>query len=305
MRHRSAVAADGLSGDGAGILLPIPQLFFARTAREAGLSVPVGRAPRRRDRLFDATDTDARRTAEQAVTEACATEGLALLGWRPIPTDDTLLGAAAQRSAPYFAQAILAPAARPTAAPRPRAALPPGPATGGDRLPGGGRAALLRQLVVRHRRLQGAGHERRPVGLLSRPHRSGLRSAAGGVPLPLLDQHHTGLERAQPFRYLCHNGEINTLRGNEHRMAARGRLVPSTGLGPEDLFSPLLDRRTPTPASSTAPSSCSSTAAVTSAMPWPCSSPRRGKAAATCPARSATSSATTPAWPSRGTARRA
>ncbi len=31
-------------------------------------------------------------------------------------------------------------------------------------------------------------------------------------------------ERAQPFRYLCHNGEINTLRGNEHRMAARGRL---------------------------------------------------------------------------------
>src|SRR2546423_5818346 len=49
-------------------------------------------------------------------------------------------------------------------------------------------------------------------------------------------------ERAQPFRYLCHNGEINTLRGNEHRMAARGRLgTEDAGLGPEDLFAPLLD----------------------------------------------------------------
>src|SRR5207237_9051799 len=49
-------------------------------------------------------------------------------------------------------------------------------------------------------------------------------------------------ERAQPFRYLCHNGEINTLRGNEHRMAARGRLgTIEAGLGPEELFSPVLD----------------------------------------------------------------
>ena len=55
------------------------------------------------------------------------------------------------------------------------------------------RAPLLRQLVVRHRRLQGAGHERRPVGVLPRPGRLRLRRAAGGVPLPVLDQHHAGL----------------------------------------------------------------------------------------------------------------
>src|SRR2546423_3790594 len=47
-------------------------------------------------------------------------------------------------------------------------------------------------------------------------------------------------ERAQPFRYLCHNGEINTLRGNEHRMAARCRLsTEHVGLWPEELFAPL------------------------------------------------------------------
>src|SRR5437763_12985939 len=42
VRHRSAVAADGVSGVGAGILVPIPQAFFARAAGEAGLAVPAG-----------------------------------------------------------------------------------------------------------------------------------------------------------------------------------------------------------------------------------------------------------------------
>src|SRR3954462_10174920 len=42
VRHRSAVAADGVSGDGAGILVPIPQAFFARAAAESGLTVPAG-----------------------------------------------------------------------------------------------------------------------------------------------------------------------------------------------------------------------------------------------------------------------
>src|SRR5205809_150184 len=45
VRHRAAVAADGVSGDGAGILVPVPQKFFARVAREAGLAVPPPAAP--------------------------------------------------------------------------------------------------------------------------------------------------------------------------------------------------------------------------------------------------------------------
>ncbi|MFZ4515605.1 MAG: glutamate synthase-related protein [Acidimicrobiia bacterium] len=49
-------------------------------------------------------------------------------------------------------------------------------------------------------------------------------------------------ERAQPFRMLCHNGEINTLAGNEHRMNARGELgTVAVGLGPESLLHPILD----------------------------------------------------------------
>ena len=51
------------------------------------------------------------------------------------------------------------------------------------------------------------------------------------------------MERAQPFRLLCHNGEINTLQGNEHHMLARGVLgSEAAGLGPEDGLRPVLDR---------------------------------------------------------------
>ncbi len=49
-------------------------------------------------------------------------------------------------------------------------------------------------------------------------------------------------ERAQPFRLLCHNGEINTVEGNENRMVARGVLgTVAAGLGPEEQFRPLFD----------------------------------------------------------------
>ena len=91
-------------------------------------------------------------------------------------------------------------------------------------------------------------------------------------------------ERAQPFRYLCHNGEINTLRGNEHRMAARGRARHRRrpGSAPRSSSGRCSTRRTPTPASSTRRSSCWCGPAATSATPSRCSSPKRGRAAGSC-----------------------
>src|SRR3954465_4837003 len=72
VRHRGAIAAAGVSGDGAGILVPIPQAFFARVAREAGLVVPdragAGPGPLGVVTAFlDAHDDGARRSAERAV----------------------------------------------------------------------------------------------------------------------------------------------------------------------------------------------------------------------------------------------
>src|SRR5581483_1171760 len=86
VRHRSAVAADGVSGDGAGILVPIPPRFFARAAAEAGVEVPdPAAAPLGVVSAFVDTGDPARRAAEQAVADACAAEGLTLLGWRTVP----------------------------------------------------------------------------------------------------------------------------------------------------------------------------------------------------------------------------
>jgi len=244
MRHRSAVAADGVSGDGAGVLLPVPQAFFARVAAEAGLAVTGGGPLGVVSAFLDATDDAARRTAEAAVADACATEGLVLLGWRPVPTDEALLGPAARRSAPAFTQAILAP--------------PADGATAG--------AADLEVRCARARRRAEAACRAAGVrhyfpswsfatvvykALVMSDGLSGFYPDLGAAdfeaPLVVLHSRFStnttpAWERAQPFRYLCHNGEINTLRGNEHRMAARGRLgTEGAGLGPEELWVPLLD----------------------------------------------------------------
>ena len=245
VRHRSAVAADGISGDGAGILLPIAQPFFARVAREAGLSVPGEASLGVVTAFLDAADGDARTTAEQAVAGACAAEGLSLLGWRAVPTDDTLLGDAARRSAPHFTQAILAPPSGTQ-----------GPVTPADLERRCYRArrraeAACREAGVRH---YFASWSFATVVYKALVMSDGLSAfypdlTASDFEVPLAVFHSRfstnttpAWERAQPFRYLCHNGEINTLRGNEHRMAARGRLgTDDVGLGPEDLFSPLLD----------------------------------------------------------------
>ncbi|HTC80021.1 MAG TPA: glutamate synthase central domain-containing protein, partial [Acidimicrobiia bacterium] len=207
-----------------------------------GLAVPAGSPLGVVTAFLDAAD-DARRGAEQAVADACAAEGLVLLGWRPVPTDDALLGVAARRSAPHFTQAILA--------------LPSAEADAVD-------TAERRCFRARRRaeaacRAAGVRHYFASWSFATVVYKAlvmsdGLSSfypdlAAADFDAPLCVFHSRfstnttpAWERAQPFRYLCHNGEINTLRGNEHRMAARGRLgTVDAGLGPEELFSPLLD----------------------------------------------------------------
>ena len=247
VRHRSAVAADGVSGDGAGILVPIPQAFFARVAAEAGLA---GAGPAGADSgplgvvsaFLDAADGAARRTAETAVADACAAEGLVLLGWRPVPTDDALLGAAARRGAPAFTQAILA-----------------GPSAEADPADLERRCYRARRRAEAACRAAGVRHYFASWSFATVVYKALVMSdglsgfypdlGATDFTAPLVVFHSRfstnttpAWERAQPFRYLCHNGEINTLRGNEHRMAARGRLgTAEVGLGPEELFAPLLD----------------------------------------------------------------
>jgi len=89
VRHRGAVAADGVSGDGAGLLLPIPRALVP--APWCGLAQVFVR---------DAT-------ARAAIEEACEGEGIEPAGWREVPVDPAALGDAARRSMPRIEQLVL------------------------------------------------------------------------------------------------------------------------------------------------------------------------------------------------------
>ncbi len=143
VRHRAAVAADGLSGDGAGILAPLPRSFFARVGA-AAVGRPLDEA--RVGVLFAFLDLDddvARKTAQHAVADACAAEDLELVGWRPVPIDAAHLGAHA-----------LADRRRGDGAAR-----VPRPSTRRGPVPRGWGSPLLRELVLRDGHLQGVGHQ--------------------------------------------------------------------------------------------------------------------------------------------------
>ena len=259
VRHRSALAADGISGDGAGLLVPIPAAFTARLVAEFGASPETpgsgvsretpgsGVSPGGQGRLglvmayLDGDDATARQTAEVAVGQACTDEGIQLLGWRDVPVDESELGDQAQRSAPYFRQAVIRVAADVDAAEaerrcyraRRRADAACAVADVRHYFASWSFATVVYKALVMSDRLAGFFPD--------------LVAPDFEVALAIFHSRFStnttpAWERAQPFRFLCHNGEINTLQGNEHRMAARGRLgTEAAGLGPEELFRPVLD----------------------------------------------------------------
>src|SRR5207249_4866327 len=93
VRHRGAVAADHRSGDGAGLLLPLPDALVP----EPGLGIAMV--------FFRGAD------GRCAVEEACKAEGIAVRSWRPVPVDLDALGPSARASAPTIEQALLEPPA--------------------------------------------------------------------------------------------------------------------------------------------------------------------------------------------------
>ncbi|MFI5041115.1 MAG: glutamate synthase subunit alpha, partial [Acidimicrobiales bacterium] len=219
VQHRGALAADARSGDGSGLLLPIPEALFG----DCGVVSLFVRG----------AVTDARRTVEQAV----ALEGLRVEGWRDVPTDDDQLGNAARASRPVLVQALIAVPAGPNARRSERAMY-----------------RIRRCIEAEGPGLYVASCSWRTVvykGLVA-------ASALGRFYPDLIDERVTApfavfhqrfstntlptWERAQPFRMLCHNGEINAIAGNVNRMRARSVLgTKAAGLGEEELFHPVLD----------------------------------------------------------------
>jgi glutamate synthase domain-containing protein 2/glutamate synthase domain-containing protein 1/glutamate synthase domain-containing protein 3 len=233
LRHRGAIAADARTGDGAGVLVPLPEAFLAGPEADhhgGRPGVAMAFLPR------DPSDAkEARRVVEQALVA----EGLELRRWRLVPVDLAALGDLARATAPAIEQAVF----RVTGADDPEEA---------ERrcFRAGRRAALAaRQAEVD---LYLASCSTRTVtykALCAADQLAAfypdLADPAFEVAFAVFHQRYStntapSWERAQPFRFLCHNGEINTLDGNVAWMRAReGHL--GAGELDEQLLRPVLD----------------------------------------------------------------
>jgi glutamate synthase domain-containing protein 2/glutamate synthase domain-containing protein 1/glutamate synthase domain-containing protein 3 len=233
LRHRGAMAADARTGDGAGVLLPVPAALFA-APRDGRVGAAMAFLPR---------DPDSAKTARQKVEEALHAEKLELLRWRAVPVDDGALGDLARATAPTIEQAVfLAPADEEEAERRCFRA--------------GRRASLAARLAGTTLYL--ASCSTRTVtykALCAADQLAAFYPDLGepdlAVPFAVFHQRYStntapSWERAQPFRFLCHNGEINTLDGNVAWMRAREGNLGADGLTGDDglaeeLLRPVLD----------------------------------------------------------------
>ena len=231
LRHRGAVAADARTGDGAGVLVPLPAGIFAGPEAEgpAGrLGVAMAFLPR------DPEDAkEARRVLEQALVA----ERLELLCWRPVPVDHRALGTLARSNAPAIEQAVFRTDAEVDEAER-------------RCFRSGRRAALAARAAGVALYLASCSTRTVTYKALCAADQLAafypdLADPAFAVAFAVFHQRYStntspSWERAQPFRFLCHNGEINTLDGNVAWMRAReGHL--GAGELDEELLRPVLD----------------------------------------------------------------
>ena len=237
LRHRGAFAADEQTGDGAGVLLPIPRRLLGNAFGSSLSDVSaLG--------LLMLFISDRRSPGEvcAAVEDACGRERLQVLRWRDVPVDPSALGEHARATRPRILQAVLrAPAADVPARAEQRAHR------ARRRIEAFARAADRDVYVV------SCSFATVTYKALAAADRLGsfyldLLDPDLEAPFIVFHQRYSTntaptWERAQPFRMLCHNGEINTIAGNANRMQAReGRLGFATP-AEEALFRPVIDDR--------------------------------------------------------------
>ena len=234
LAHRGACGCEANSGDGAGILLQTPHEFLQKICSQEKISLPaygeygVGM-------VYLPPDTAARYKCEKLFEEIVENEGHRLLGWRTVPTTNTTLGETARASEPIVRQVFIARDPKIQ-----------------DDMSFERKLYVVRKLAERGIRYAGIkGGDRFYISSLSYktiiykgmlmpeqvdPFFPDLRDPAFASALALVHSRFStntfpSWERAHPYRYVAHNGEINTLRGNINWMHARESLLKSDLFG--------------------------------------------------------------------------
>jgi glutamate synthase (NADPH/NADH) large chain len=233
LTHRGACGCDPETGDGAGVLIQIPHEFFARECADLGFSLPepgtygVGM-------MFLPVEPQQRLQCEGIVERIAREEGLTVRGWRDTPVNGNAIGRQARATQPYIEQVFL------------------------RQSPGMTQDQLERKLYVIRRRAEAevAASDIREKDFFYVPSMSSRVIIYKGLLLaPQISQFYGELadpetrsamcmihqrfstntfptwQLAHPYRYICHNGEINTVRGNVNWMHSRESVLASDQFG--------------------------------------------------------------------------
>jgi glutamate synthase (NADPH/NADH) large chain len=224
LEHRGAVGSDAGTGDGAGILMQVPDAFFQEVVDfdlpEGGhYAVGIGFLP---------VDDDERQTMKDAIDVIARSESLRVLGWRDVPVRPEELGALARKAMPTFEQLFVAAA------------------HGDDHISGLDLDRLAFRLRKRAERELGSYftslssrtmvYKGMVTTLQLEPFYPDLSDERVASKLAIVHSRYStntfpSWPLAQPFRMIAHNGEINTVRGNRNWMRARQSQLESEVIG--------------------------------------------------------------------------
>jgi glutamate synthase (NADPH/NADH) large chain len=248
LEHRGAAGAESNSGDGAGILTQVPHKFFAKKAVEAGFKLPEPG-----DYGVGMVSLPAKGQGQDAVIalfEKCAAEcQQEIIGWRDVPTDNAELGESVKSVEPAYRQVFFR-----------RGKDAPDSAVFERKL------YVVRKYAERTIRecglenadqfyvgslssktivYKGLFTSTQVLGYFSDLTDSDFESALALVHSRFSTNTFPTWPLAHPFRYIAHNGEINTLRGNENWMRARESLLSSEHFTADEIqkLLPIIDPR--------------------------------------------------------------
>ncbi|MFX4262119.1 glutamate synthase large subunit [Pelotomaculum propionicicum] len=234
--HRGARGAELDTGDGAGILMQIPHEFFKKECASQNIDLPpaggygIGM-------LFLPNDPALRKKCERELAGIVGEEGQVLLGWRDVPTDDCTLGETAKKEQPYIRQVFIArsPEIEDIMAFERKLYVIRKRAESEVRsrcLPEGG-AFYFASFSCRTIVYKGMLIPAQIAQYYQDLNDPGVETALALVHSRFSTNTFPSWERAHPYRYLIHNGEINTLRGNINFMLTRQSLCSSELFGPD------------------------------------------------------------------------
>ncbi|MFA6970867.1 MAG: glutamate synthase large subunit [Gallionella sp.] len=235
LTHRGATGADPLAGDGAGILLQIPDAFFRAQCATQGLALPehygVGM-------LFLPADAVARAACEQIIVDKIVAEGQSVLGWRDVPVNSSILGESVKLVEPTIRQVFIARGANCTDADAFERKLFVIRKTAEHAVKGlpnaQGKGFYIPSLSARTIVYKGMLLADQVGKYYPDLQNNAVVSALALVHQRFSTNTFPSWDLAHPFRMIAHNGEINTVRGNVNWMAARHAAMSSNLLG-EDL----------------------------------------------------------------------